>query len=84
MSYVLTVTNADNACNGDGWCVTYIGDHMNRRDREYLINRLTYPAPELIEAIERLSKLGYDAESKQLREAYTEMMATVRTVRQQL
>lgn len=57
---------------------------MNRRDREYLINRLTYPAPELIEAIERLSKLGYDAESKQLREAYTEMMATVRTVRQQL
>lgn len=64
--------------------VAYIGDYMNKRDREYIINRLTVPAPPLVEAMERLRKNGNDAEYKQLQEAYLTFMTTVRTVRGQL
>jgi hypothetical protein len=57
---------------------------MTSRDLEYIENRLAAPATELLEAIERLGKVGEGAAAARLMDALAQLTDTCREERRML
>lgn len=57
---------------------------MKARDREYVENRLLAPAPDLLDAIERLRETGHGAEAQRLADALADLTDVCRAVRNEL